>query len=70
MCKYVILRDENRVIDGLLMVKNYDESFAGAFDNAVFAWMQTDEEFSDFVFDVLRKRGYEFDVLDYEIVNS
>ena len=70
MGKYIILRDENKVIDGLLFVKNYNENFGQCFSDAVDKWMKTDCEFYDFVLEELGKRGYDFDVLEYEIIQD
>lgn len=70
MEKYVILRDENKSIDGLLLVKNWDEKFSEVFDELVGQWMRTDDEFYHFVWKGLKDHGYDFVVLEYEVVAS
>lgn len=70
MEKYIILRDKNKIIDGLLLVKNWDEEFASVFNELVREWMKTDDEFSRFVWNGLRECGYDFTDLECEIVDS
>ena len=71
--KLVIFNDMTGIIDIVLDVKNWDETFNDAVNEGVRAWHNSDDEYSIVITEHLAAAGYKFDILDpqnYEILTD
>lgn len=65
-----VMLDSGSVAD-ILRVHNYTPDFSTAFDKALIAWGDSEEEFDAFVYGKLRAAGYRFEVIkDFEEYNA
>lgn len=62
--RYVLLGDHESDLC-LLYIRNYDEGFAKALDEADQHWHRSDEEWHDIVYADLKAAGYDFDEVDF-----
>lgn len=58
-----VVASDGEVMD-VLDVVNWDSGFADVLDRLEQDWQKTDEEYSDFVYPRLRRKGYDFRVID------
>lgn len=65
--QFVVMCDENGCPDGLYLVKNWNKQFHTAYNHAVAAWNESDDEFFGFVENFLAKEGYEMETKTFNI---
>lgn len=58
-----VVASDGEVMD-VLDVINWDSKFADVLDRLEQDWQKTDEKYSDFVYPRLRRKGYDFRVMD------
>lgn len=68
--KLVVLRSGRRFVDGVLLVRNYDQAFQKAFEEAEDEWNHCTEEYFDAVLCELRRAGYDVDLRDSVVHDS
>lgn len=63
---YLFVDEEYGCPQRLIQVENFDDGFAALLTKLNDQWVETDEEYFDFVFRGLRTGGYKFTELEYE----
>lgn len=66
----VVLRSGRRFIDGVLRVKNFDQAFQKAFEEAEDEWRHCTEEYFDVVLRRLKEAGYDFEPCEHIVMDS
>lgn len=64
---YLFVDEDSGCTQRLILVKNFDENFTALLTHLHYEWIKTDEEYFEFVFRGLKKAGYEFEELDFEV---
>ena len=60
--------DESKIIDMVLNVRNHDENFAATVIEANREWLDTVDEWHDFMLGWLQGAGYEVEEVEYETI--
>lgn len=68
--RLVVLRSARRFIDGVLMVKNYDQAFQKVFEEAENKWNRSTEEYFDVILGELKEAGYEVELREHIVIDS
>lgn len=63
--KVVIFNSEDRGVDLVLDVKNYDEKFSERAYSVIDQWQTSTDEYVEFLLDGLKKAGYVVSLSDY-----
>ena len=68
--KLILFRSEQRFIDALIYIRNYDDRIRKIADDAQNEHCHTDDNFSLFILNYLRTHGYDCDLVEYEIIDD
>lgn len=68
--KLVVLRSGRRFVDGVLLVRNYDQAFQKAFEEAEDEWNYCTEEYFDVVLRGLKEAGYDVELCEHIVIDS